>query len=122
MPQIHAIYHNTDSNTGIVARQIEIGLNAEERVSGNSVLPTESIRRNSPALAAFLDKLQDEGWNVYSCAEVQALAKLLDAVPNPDYQKITFICPDVNGGMEFWNPCQSCQHWLSEVGKWGLGK
>jgi hypothetical protein len=117
MPQIQAIYHNTDPNTGTVSRRVETGLNASERVSGHIVLPSDSIRRNAPVLADFMDKLQQEGQNVYSCAEVQALAKLLDAVPEPDFRKIIFIQPNEKGETEFWRPCQGCQSWLMGTGQ-----
>jgi hypothetical protein len=116
MPQIQAIYHNTDPNTGTVTRRVETGVDARERVSGTIALPSDSIRRQAPILADYLDELKAQGRNVYSCAEIQALAKILDGVATPDFRKITFSRPATDGGLEYWEPCPNCRLWLTGAG------
>src|SRR5687768_13583593 len=113
MAQVKAIYHNTDPQTGTVERRVEIGIDAWERVSGNISLPEESIRRNSNILADLMDNLENQGRGVYACAEVQGLAKLLDAIENPDFRKVIFSYSMNEETLEFEKPCPHCQAWLT---------
>ena len=106
MPNIKAIYGNIEVT----------GRNAENRPNGDTAPPSEAIKRVSPKLAIKLGGLDKESRSAFACAEAQALAKILEAIPpQANYDKIIFTRPTEADGKILWEPCKNCSEWVIPI-------
>lgn len=114
MPDIKAIYGNIEVT----------GRNAENRPDGDTAPPSDAIKRVCPQLAVKLGNLDKEARSAYACAEAQALAKILEAIPaQANYDKIVFTRPTEADGKILWEPCRNCSQWLVPIPSfWGSQK
>jgi hypothetical protein len=101
------------------------GKNLTQRAQGEEH-PIIKIRRASPLFAGYLDALAKEtdtsgkARSAFSCAEAQALSKLLGHVGAAvDWQKIRFAIATDDTGHELWTPCANCSAWLTLDSGWG---
>ena len=88
--------------------------------------PGIQIKLASQPLASWMESLakvngtDGKARSAFSCAEAQALSRILRAVGAPvDWTRIRFFIATDETGHELWAPCENCSAWLEHAGGFG---